>query len=101
MKNKPTKWGVKVFDAGILLRLLTIVPFVIKEDEILPFPLVVDNRAPGTLYLGIKMKKTLEELNAFHGIANFHGPYRVLGTFTWKERTLADPLSTCYLATMK
>ena len=75
--------------SGILLRLLTIVP---KEDEILPFPFVVDNGALGTMCLGTKMKKTLEELNVLHEVASFQGPYGVRGTFTWKERTLADPV---------
>ena len=78
--------------SGTLLRLLTIVPFMIKEDEILPFPFVVDTGAPGTMYLGRKMKKTLEELNVLHEVASFQGTYGVRGTFTWKERTLADPV---------
>ena len=79
--------------SGTLLRLLAIVPFMIKEDEILPFPFVVDTGAPGTMYLGRKMK-TLEELNVLHKVESFHGPYGVRGTFTWKERTLADQLVT-------
>ena len=37
------------------LRLLTIVPFIVKEDEILPFPFLVDTGAPRTMYLGRKM----------------------------------------------
>lgn len=78
--------------SGTLLRLLTIVPFMIKEDEILPFPFVVNTGAPGTMYLGRKMKKTLEELNVLYEVASFYGPYGIRGTFTWKERTLADPV---------
>ena len=78
--------------SGIMLRLLSIVPFMIKEDEILPFPFVVDTGASGTMYLGRKMKKTLEELNVLHEVASFQGPYGVHGTFTWKERTLANPV---------
>ena len=35
--------------SGILLPLLTIVPFMIEEDEILSFPFVVDTGAPGTM----------------------------------------------------
>jgi len=36
--------------------------------------------------------KTLEEFKVLHAVARFHGPYRVRGTFTWKERTLVDPV---------
>ena len=65
---------------------------MVKEDEILPFPFVVDTGASGTMYLGRKMKEMLEEMNVIQGVATFLGPYRIRGTFTWKERTLANPI---------
>ena len=56
--------------SGTLLRLLTIVAFMIKEDEILPFLFVVATGAPGTMYLGRKM------MNVLHEVASFQGPYQ-------------------------
>ena len=76
----------------VRLRLLTVVPFMIKEDEILPFPFVVDTGAPGTMYLGRKMRRMLEEMNVMHEVASFSGPYRLRGTFTWKDKTLVNPV---------
>ena len=75
-----------------LLKLLAVIPFEIKTGELLPIPFVVDTGAPGTMYLGRKLRKTLDELNVFQEVASFLGPYKVCGTFTWKNLTLTDPV---------
>jgi len=75
--------------SGILLRLLAVIPLKITKDQILPFPFFIDT---GTMYLGKKMKSTLEDLNVLHEIASYHGPYGIHGTFKWKNMILKDPV---------
>ena len=59
--------------SGILLRLLTIVPFMIEEDEILPFPFVVDTGAPGTMYLGTKNEEDVRGVECPSRSSKFSG----------------------------
>ena len=81
-------YAVKDRISGTLMRLLTVIPLKITEDKLLPFPFVVGTGATGTMYLDRKMKSTLEDLNVLQEVASFQGPYRIRGTFIWKNMIL-------------
>ena len=90
-----TVYGVKEFERpGTWRRLLTVMPLELKGNycnKVFPLPFAVETGAPGTVFLGFKLREVLEELQLLKEIPSLIAPWQLSGNLLWKGNRIQDP----------
>lgn len=84
---------IKVFTPeGHLRRLAIVLPLYVRNNEVIPIPMIVDTGAPDYLYLGTGAFHILEEAQLLKDVVSSNAwPYRLLGTLRRGEKCIKKP----------